>query len=69
MKTLIRAAENKQKGRMRPAGRQFDMPDIQRPPQESPNSGRCKQVVVVRGHLNSRISNLDLEMVVVVSRW
>jgi len=28
MKTLIRAAENKQKGRMRPAGRQFDMPDV-----------------------------------------
>ena len=26
MKTLIRAAVNKQKGRMRPAGRQFDMP-------------------------------------------
>jgi len=26
MKTLIRAAENKQRGRMRPAGRQFDMP-------------------------------------------
>jgi len=28
MKTLIRAEENKQRGRMRPAGRQFDMPDL-----------------------------------------
>jgi len=28
MKTLIRAAENKQRGRMRPAGRQFDMPAL-----------------------------------------
>jgi len=26
MKILIRAAENKQRGRMQPAGRQFDMP-------------------------------------------
>ncbi len=29
MKTLIRTAENKQKGRMRPAGRQFDMPVLE----------------------------------------
>ncbi len=28
MKTLIRAAERKQRGRMRPAVRQFDMPDL-----------------------------------------
>jgi len=28
MKTLIRAAVNKQKGRMRLAGRQFDMPAL-----------------------------------------
>jgi len=28
MKTIIRAAESKQRGRMRPAGRQFDMPDV-----------------------------------------
>jgi hypothetical protein len=37
MKTLIRAAENKQRGRMRPAGRQFDMPDVG-PRQEIPQS-------------------------------
>ncbi len=29
MKTLIRAVENKQRGRMRPAGRQFDMPELE----------------------------------------
>jgi len=28
MKISIRAAQNKQKDRMRPAGRQFDMPDL-----------------------------------------
>jgi len=28
MKTLIRAAENKQRGRIWPAGRQFDMPAV-----------------------------------------
>ncbi len=28
MKTLIRAAKNKQRGCMRPAGRQFDMPAL-----------------------------------------
>ncbi len=28
MKIPIRAAQNRQKGRMRPAGRQFDMPDL-----------------------------------------
>ncbi len=28
MKSPIRAAQNKQRGRMRPAGRQFDMPDV-----------------------------------------
>jgi len=28
MRIPIRAAQNKQKGRMRPAGRQFDMPDV-----------------------------------------
>jgi len=28
MKIPIRAAQNKQRGRMRPAGRQFDMPDL-----------------------------------------
>ncbi len=28
MKIYIRAAQNKQRGRMRPAGRQFDMPVI-----------------------------------------
>jgi len=28
MKIPIRAAQNKQKGRMRPAGRQFDMPAL-----------------------------------------
>jgi len=28
MKIPIRAAHNKQRGRMRPAGRQFDMPDL-----------------------------------------
>jgi len=28
MKKSIRAAQNKQKGRMRPAGRQFDMPGL-----------------------------------------
>jgi len=28
MKSPIRAAQNKQRGRMRPAGRQFDMPDL-----------------------------------------
>ncbi len=30
MKTLIRAAENKQRGRMRTTGRQFDMPALER---------------------------------------
>ncbi len=29
MKISIRAARNKQRGRMRPAGRQFDMPAIE----------------------------------------
>jgi hypothetical protein len=29
MKIPIRAAQNKQKGRMRPAGRQFDMPAVE----------------------------------------
>ena len=33
MKILIRAEEKKQRGRMRPAGRQFDMPDITHPHQ------------------------------------
>ncbi len=28
-KSSIRAAQNKQRGRMRPAGRQFDMPALQ----------------------------------------
>jgi len=28
MKSPIRAAQKKQRGRMRPAGRQFDMPDL-----------------------------------------
>jgi len=28
-KSPIWAAQNKQKGRMRPAGRQFDMPDLE----------------------------------------
>jgi len=28
MKIPIRAAQNKQKGRMRPAGREFDMPAL-----------------------------------------
>jgi hypothetical protein len=28
MKILIRATQNKQRGRMRPAGRQFDMPAL-----------------------------------------
>jgi hypothetical protein len=28
MKSPIRAAQNKQRGRMRPPGRQFDMPDL-----------------------------------------
>ncbi len=28
MKSPIRAAQNKQRGRMRPAGRQFDMPAL-----------------------------------------
>jgi len=28
MEILIRAAQNKQRGCMRPAGRQFDVPDI-----------------------------------------
>ena len=28
MKSPIRAAQNKQRGRMRPAGRQFDMPAV-----------------------------------------
>jgi len=28
MKIPIRAAQNKQRGRMRPAGRQFDMPAL-----------------------------------------
>jgi hypothetical protein len=29
MKILIRATQNKQRGRMRPAGRQFDMPVLE----------------------------------------
>jgi len=29
MKIPIQAAQNKQKGRMRPAGRQFDMPPLE----------------------------------------
>jgi hypothetical protein len=28
MKIPIRAAQNRQRGRMRPAGRQFDMPGV-----------------------------------------
>jgi len=28
MKILIRSAQNKQRGRMRPAGRQLDMPGL-----------------------------------------
>jgi hypothetical protein len=29
LKTSLRAAKDKQWGRMRPAGRQFDMPDLE----------------------------------------
>jgi len=31
MRIHIRAAQNKQRGRMRPAGRQFDMPALRSP--------------------------------------
>jgi len=37
MKTLIRAAENKQRGRMRPSGRQFDMPAFRYVPKNVAN--------------------------------